>query len=326
MYQYKRLFGLARVPAAHGCKQRLFPESRHIIVMRKGQFYWFEVLDQEHRSLLTEMELVATLRAIQRDADQIPLETLGKESLGVLSTEKRRTWYELRTELEQNPHNRRCLSMIDSALFILCLDDDAPSDVTKLTNNMLCGSYRLEDGKQVGTCLNRWYDKLQIIVCQNGAAGVNFEHSSADGHTVLRFVADIYTELILQFARSIHPSIKSLFHGQTSPFARSITSKNKASVSRDQVLSDVQARTTPKRLEWALSSSVLRSIQHAEMRLSDLYVAILNQNLPKRMFRAGVQGVRQALHHKPWFFTGCLCTNGIPSNLLFAVWPCRPNL
>ncbi|CAN0431798.1 unnamed protein product, partial [Ectocarpus sp. 8 AP-2014] len=39
----------------------------------------------------------------------------------------------------------------------------------------------------VGTCTNRWYDKLQLIVFENGAAGVNFEHTWVDGHTVLRF-------------------------------------------------------------------------------------------------------------------------------------------
>ncbi|KAI3624896.1 YAT1 [Malassezia furfur] len=268
MYQYKRLFGLARVPTEHGCKQRLFSDSRHIVVMRKGQLYWFEVLDQEHRSLLTESELVATLRAIVRDADGAGGEHAGQEPIGVLSTEKRRTWYELRTKLEEEPHNRRNLSMIDSALFVLCLDDDAPADVTDLTNNMLCGTYRLHDGRQVGTCLNRWYDKLQIIVCKNGAAGVNFEHSSADGHTVLRFVGDIYTELILQFARSINPNTKSLFQAKISPFARSEARKHKRASS--DMLSDVQARTTPRRLEWTLTPRLVRSIQHAEMRLSDL--------------------------------------------------------
>lgn len=30
------------------------------------------------------------------------------------------------------------------------------------------------------------YDKLQIIVCANGEAGINFEHTGVDGHTVLR--------------------------------------------------------------------------------------------------------------------------------------------
>lgn len=28
--------------------------------------------------------------------------------------------------------------------------------------------------------------QLQIIICENGAAGINFEHSGVDGHTVLR--------------------------------------------------------------------------------------------------------------------------------------------
>lgn len=49
-----------------------------------------------------------------------------------------------------------------------------------------------------GTCLNRWYDKtLQLIVCENGSAGVNFEHSHLDGHTVLRFASDVFTDTIL---------------------------------------------------------------------------------------------------------------------------------
>ena len=125
----------------------------------------------------------------------------------------------------------------------------------------------------MGTCLNRWYDKLQIIVCANGAAGVNFEHSSADGHTVLRFVADIYTELILQFARSIHPNTRSLFQAKTSPYARSVARKNPTQRISENVLTDVLARTTPKRFEWSWTPEILSSVQHAEMRLSDLYVA-----------------------------------------------------
>ena len=42
---------------------------------------------------------------------------------------------------------------------------------------------------QIGTCTNRWYDKLQIIVTADGAAGINFEHTGVDGHTVLRYVS-----------------------------------------------------------------------------------------------------------------------------------------
>jgi carnitine O-acetyltransferase len=45
------------------------------------------------------------------------------------------------------------------------------------------------------------FRQLQIIVCSNGEAGVNFEHTGVDGHTVLRYAADVYTELVLLFAK-----------------------------------------------------------------------------------------------------------------------------
>jgi hypothetical protein len=57
--------------------------------------------------------------------------------------------------------------------------------------------------------LNRWNDKLQIIVCENGSAGVNFEHSAVDGHSVLRFVSDVFTDTIIRFAQSIHGGVKA---------------------------------------------------------------------------------------------------------------------
>src|SRR3954468_6454993 len=45
MYQYSRLFGTARVPTDSGCQIEQDPDSKHIIVMCHGQFYWFDVLD-----------------------------------------------------------------------------------------------------------------------------------------------------------------------------------------------------------------------------------------------------------------------------------------
>ena len=76
-------------------------------------------------------------------------------------------------------------AVVDTALFILCLDYTEPKTASDLCMNMLCGTSEVEKGVQVGTCTNRWYDKLQIIVCNNGSAGINFEHTGVDGHTVL---------------------------------------------------------------------------------------------------------------------------------------------
>ena len=78
-------------------------------------------------------------------------------------------------------------------------------------------------------------------MCADGSAGINFEHTGVDGHTVLRFVtsvlapfsfrltltsisfrfaADIFTEGLMLLARSIHPSAPTLFHAPLSPHAR----------------------------------------------------------------------------------------------------------
>jgi hypothetical protein len=40
-----------------------------------------------------------------------------------------------------------------------------------------------------GTYANRWLDKWAIIVTQDGTAGLNWEHSMLDGHTMVEFVA-----------------------------------------------------------------------------------------------------------------------------------------
>ncbi|WFD26500.1 carnitine O-acetyltransferase [Malassezia nana] len=270
MYQYSRLFGMARIPTGMGCQLKQHPESRHMVVIRRSQLYWLEVLDKENRPLLTESALIATLRTIVRDADQIPRTHQARDAVGLLTTEKRRTWSKYREELMKDPENQQYLSIVDSALFILCLDDNAPEDTSVLTQNMLCGSYELDDHIQVGTCLNRWYDKLQIIVCANSTAGINFEHSSTDGHTVLRFVGDIYTESLLEFARTIHPSTPSLFKAEISPYA--LGRKRRADMGPPvaAMVDEVAMRTTPKKLEWNFTDTIRRGIQNAEMRVSDL--------------------------------------------------------
>lgn len=85
--------------------------------------------------------------------------------------------------------NAMCLKVVDNALFIVCLDDDGEnekedtlkhdrvewkskedkvgwkgtgSDLGLLCSNFLCGTYEIKGGVQVGTCTNRWYDKVNI--------------------------------------------------------------------------------------------------------------------------------------------------------------------
>ena len=48
MYQYSRLFGTARIPTENGCHIGQDPDAKHLVVLCHGQFYWFDVLDENN--------------------------------------------------------------------------------------------------------------------------------------------------------------------------------------------------------------------------------------------------------------------------------------
>lgn len=260
MYQFSRLFGTARVPTEAGCQIEQDPESKHMVVMCHGQVYWFDVLDDNSDVIMTERDLAVNLQTIIDDAVQIPIQDAAKGALGVLSTENRKVWSGLRDVLTREPgsNNADSLSIVDSALFVLCLDYTEPTNVADLCQNMLCGTSEVKNGVQIGTCTNRWYDKLQIIVCKNGSAGINFEHTGVDGHTVLRFASDVFTDTILRFARTINGQAPTLWTS-TSP-----------DPSKRDPESFGDAHTTPRKLGWDMIPELSIAVRFAETRLADL--------------------------------------------------------
>lgn len=260
MYQYSRLFGTARVPTDNGCIIGQDSSAKHIIVLCRGQFYWFDVLDSNNDLIMTERDLSLNLQAIIQDAEQTPIPDAAKGALGVLSTENRKIWSGLREILtkDDGSNNSECLNIVDTALFVLCLDYTEPSNVAELCGNMLCGTSEVVQGVQIGTCTNRWYDKLQIIVCKNGSAGINFEHTGVDGHTVLRFASDVYTDTILRFARTINGQAPSLW-ASTSPDPAKRDPNSFGNVS-----------TTPHKLEWDMGPELSTALRFAESHLADL--------------------------------------------------------
>ncbi|KAI9845274.1 MAG: hypothetical protein M1838_001821 [Thelocarpon superellum] len=260
MYQYSRIFGTARVPTENGCHIGQDPTSKHMVVLCRGQFYWFDVLDDNSDLIMTEKDVAVNLKVIVEDAAQIPIQEAAKAAVGVLSTENRKIWAGLRDVLtrDEDSNNADCLGIVDSALFILCLDYTSPQSGADLCTNMLCGTSEIVKGVQVGTCTNRWYDKLQIIVCENGSAGINFEHTGVDGHTVLRMASDVYTDTILRFARTINGQAPSLW-ASTSP-----------DPSKRDPDSFGDVNTTPHKLEWDMIPELNTALRFAETRLADL--------------------------------------------------------
>ncbi|XP_030423526.1 carnitine O-palmitoyltransferase 2, mitochondrial-like isoform X1 [Gopherus evgoodei] len=175
MSQYKRLFNSSRIPKLN--KDELFTNElgRHLLVMRNGHFYVFDVLDPDG-NILHPSEIQAQLIYILQDADRLP-----EFSLCYLTTEDRNTWAAVRQQLLE-AGNEDNLRKIDSAVFCLCLDNISPKDDTELSHCMLHGRG-----------FNRWFDKsFSLIITSDGTAGVNFEHSWGDGVAVLRFVNEVY--------------------------------------------------------------------------------------------------------------------------------------
>ncbi|VEU21599.1 DEKNAAC102341 [Brettanomyces naardenensis] len=259
MDQYPKLFGSARIPTQTGCLLQTDSQSRHIVVLSRSQFYWFDVLDDDNELILTEGDIRLNYKSIVEDSQQTSILDIAKSSFGILTTENRRVWSNLRTKLNADKINNNILSIIDSALFVLVLDDiEIGEDLTRLAKNFLCGETKLQNGVQVGTCTNRWYDKLQLIITKDAKCGINFEHTGVDGHTVLRFASDIYTDSILRFARTINTNSPSLWK----------------SYSPDATLRDPEKlrkyNLTPRKLEWNLTKDMSLALRFGETRLSDL--------------------------------------------------------
>lgn len=195
MSQYYRLFNSTRIPRQG--KDELFTDQkgRHLLVMRNGNMYVFDIVDGDG-NLVKPAEIQSHLKYVL--SDQTPAPAF---PLGVLTSENRDEWARLRDKLVA-AGNGDALEVIDSAVFCLCLDDEAMRDHIHISHNMLHG-----DG------CNRWYDKsFSVILTKDGQAAINFEHSWGDGVAVLRLQNEIFkdtTEKPLVNPNSVPASVDS---------------------------------------------------------------------------------------------------------------------
>lgn len=274
MDQFQVLFGCCRLPSDGTDIVAAHPDSSHVAVLCRSQMYYFQTLWPDGTVAVDESDIVDILRAIQNESREAPLSEAGQRAIGVLTSLPRGDWAKARKAIvDSSPKNAASLRIVDSALFVLVLDEYIPCDVHEMASNMLHGTYKLKrDEKgvdyQIGTCSNRWYDKLQIIVCADGMSGINFEHSAIDGHTALRFVSDIFAETIVNFAQSITQSV-----GQGS-----IPHVVEAEVKRAACMMDESGRPLldvfPKKCAFELPMSVLEQIYFAETALGDQIVSM----------------------------------------------------
>ena len=187
MSQYGNLFRSTRIPRA-GLDELVVAEgSRHIVVQRGGRMWRLDVLDATGGSVPLD-QLHNALQAIIDAADAEPAPA--DEHVGLLTSLPRDEWAALRERISATPAaegaaalaNEASLAAVDSALFVLGLEREAPGDDIAVSRCFLHG-----DG------VDRWLDKsFSLLVSSNGKAAINFEHAWGDGVAVLRFFNEVH--------------------------------------------------------------------------------------------------------------------------------------
>eukprot|EP01006_Ploeotia_vitrea_P029396 TRINITY_DN61952_c0_g1_i1.p1 TRINITY_DN61952_c0_g1~~TRINITY_DN61952_c0_g1_i1.p1 ORF type:complete len:742 (+),score=90.42 TRINITY_DN61952_c0_g1_i1:18-2243(+) len=200
MSQYRRVFCASRIPKPKRdvvvtySKNKPSPESpsfcsktttyvdedpTHVVVMYRNRFFWFDVIKDNQRLEIGAVE--AALAKIKKKCDDDP-QTSKAPPVGVFTAANRDDWaacYEKMCNADAaNKHN---FELIHRAIIVVVLEDIAPADDNEFSR-LICH----------GTGTNRWFDKHCMIVCANGRAGINFEHSVGDGATTLRVVDEMY--------------------------------------------------------------------------------------------------------------------------------------
>ncbi|KAH7375746.1 carnitine O-acetyltransferase [Plectosphaerella cucumerina] len=180
MDSYQWMFNASRVaakPVDHPVKFS-YKEHKHIVAVRKNQF--FKIQHEVAGQQLNTSELEQQFRKVYESAQRVP-------AVGALTSENRDIWAEARvTLLDAHPKNAAAVEAIESAAFIVCLDDASPVTLEERAHQYWHG-----DGQ------NRWFDKpLQFIVNDNGTSGFMGEHSMMDGTPTHR-LNDYINDLIL---------------------------------------------------------------------------------------------------------------------------------
>lgn len=165
----KRFFATTRVPGLERDRLLTFgpDESRHIVVIREGRMFAFDVVDANGSPLAFE-DLVAQFRRVIEMADGAADEA--PAPVAALTAVDRPTWARMRTRLSDSPINRRSIDALERALFHICLDRGSHEDPTAL------GAAGLH-----GTPGNRWFDKtLTLVIDADGRMVLHGEHSPVD--------------------------------------------------------------------------------------------------------------------------------------------------
>lgn len=165
-YQYERMFNTTRIPGIEGDKIMHYEDIEHIVVIHKGCYY--KMMISHNDRLLNSSELHFQLENIvQRTAVTSQSEKL----LASLTAGNRTKWAQTREKYFSSGVNQISLSDIETAAFVLVLDEE-PFEYDLKSSPTEYGYY----GRQLlhGKGYDRWFDKsFNLCVGTNGKVSKN---------------------------------------------------------------------------------------------------------------------------------------------------------
>lgn len=166
-WQYERMFNTARVPGVEGDKIVHYEDIEHIVVLHKGCYYKMMVYHNER--LLNPSELQFQLDQIVK---KNVVSTQAEKHLASLTAWNRTKWALAREKYFSSGVNQTSLRDIESAAFVLVLDEE-PFKFDLKSSPTEYGFY----GRQLlhGKGYDRWFDKsFNLCVGTNGKVRFHF--------------------------------------------------------------------------------------------------------------------------------------------------------
>uniref|UniRef100_A0A7S1CRN0 Choline/carnitine acyltransferase domain-containing protein n=1 Tax=Bicosoecida sp. CB-2014 TaxID=1486930 RepID=A0A7S1CRN0_9STRA len=267
MDQYKRMFSSTRLPGREcdEIKQYDVDVSKHIAVLHHG--YWYRMpMYRWDGTPFTPSEMQGMLDAVKADvAGREPCDE-DEGSIAAMTAWDRSKWAEAREEYFSEGLNKVSLQMIESAILVVVLDDDAPAD-----GDFTAKAYSLMHGHD-GT--DRWFDKtITMVGFANGMVGWNCEHSWADAPVIGH---------LIEWAQLTGEHIAEYYDA-----------RGNCKVTEP---SGTAAPPTPARASWSLSELARKSIRKARAASAALCSDL---DLQCQCFEAYGKGVMKACGVSP---------------------------
>ncbi|CAG9577868.1 putative carnitine/choline acetyltransferase [Leishmania major strain Friedlin] len=178
-------FGRSLIPSKETDLLHTTPLEKlsHIIVLHDGHPYMVRVFDEHQRVLDRRLiqkafELILTITPDQDNTSPVSVLTAGSRAV----------WGQAYQELLKTPENAEVLRLFHESILVVCLDS------MKWGNDeSLAEASALHGSKE--ELENRWYDKHQMIVSEDGQVAFNFDSTASDRVHWAKWIGDVLSIL-----------------------------------------------------------------------------------------------------------------------------------